>query len=54
MEPRWPWYRDGEVQKAVRQFILALVLLGLALMGYDVEVTRGPEPPAPIEAPSGR
>lgn len=53
MDTRWPWYRDVEVQKAVRQFILALVLLGLALMGYDVEVTRQPQPPAPIEAPGG-
>ena len=52
METRWPWYREESVQKAVRQFILALVLLGLALMGYDVQVSRQPMPTAPIEAPA--
>ncbi len=52
METRWPWYRDESVQQAVRQFILALVLLGMALMGYDVQVSRQPTPTAPIETPA--
>lgn len=45
-----PWYRDENIHKAVRQFILALVLLGLALMGYEAEITNRPAPTPPIEA----
>ena len=52
METRSPWYRDESVQQAVRQFILALVLLGMALLGYDVQVSRQPVPSTPIEAPA--
>ncbi len=41
------WIADPAVLDAVRRFILALIILGLALMGYQVEVTQG-EPAGPI------
>lgn len=47
-----PWYRDENIHKAVRQFILALVLLGMALLGYDVEIAHRPSPTPPVEAPA--
>jgi len=49
MEKRTPWYNDTAVQEAVRQFILALIILGLALLGYKVEITQSaPAAPTPI------
>jgi hypothetical protein len=40
METRASWYTNPAVQDAIRRFILALVVLSLALLGYDVEITR--------------
>ncbi len=37
------WYTSPTVQEAIKRFILALVVLSLALLGYDVEITRGIE-----------
>ncbi|MGI6366861.1 MAG: hypothetical protein ACOX2L_00630 [Anaerolineae bacterium] len=55
------WMRNGATQEAIKRFLLALVILGLALMGYDVEIRRQPAPlstPLPAagapQAPDGR
>jgi hypothetical protein len=40
-DTRPAWYTSPAVQEAVKRFILALVILALALLGYDVEITRG-------------
>ncbi len=39
------WYTSPTVQEAVKRFILALVILSLALLGYDVEITRTDDAP---------
>jgi len=46
------WYTSPTVQEAVKRFILALVILSLALLGYDVEITRGMET-APVVSEVG-
>lgn len=38
------WYTSPTVQEAVKRFILALVILSLALLGYDVEISRETAP----------
>ncbi|MFO7697713.1 MAG: hypothetical protein R6X16_11240 [Anaerolineae bacterium] len=54
METRASWYTNPAVQDAIRRFILALVVLSLALLGYDAEITRGIETtPITSEAVSG-
>ena len=41
------WTADPTVLDAVRRFILALVILGMALLGYNVEITQSPAEATP-------
>jgi hypothetical protein len=47
MDRQTAWYASPAVQEAVKRFILALVILSLALLGYDVEITRASTTPRP-------
>jgi len=35
-----PWYRNRDVQEAIRNLIIAILLVVLALLGYDVGVAQ--------------
>ncbi|NLG50010.1 MAG: hypothetical protein GX552_07870 [Chloroflexi bacterium] len=35
-----PWYRKRDVQEAIRNLIVAILLVLLALLGYDVGVAQ--------------
>lgn len=35
-----PWYRNRDVQEAIRNLVVAILLVLLALLGYDVGIAQ--------------